>query len=61
MLQVDGLLDSEVSEGTMIEFTIDGLIVPDLQERKAFYYQIGYNEGIILEGQGSFGIPSMPR
>jgi len=58
---VDGILDSEVSEGSIIEFTIDGLIVPDLEERIVFYYQIGYNEGVILEAHGSFGMPSEPR
>jgi len=56
ILQVDGVLDSDVSEGSVIEFTLGGLIVPDLEERKVFHYQIGYNEGVILENQSSFGV-----
>mmetsp|Transcript_9296 Transcript_9296/g.8760 ORF Transcript_9296/g.8760 Transcript_9296/m.8760 type:complete len:122 (-) Transcript_9296:255-620(-) len=26
-----------------------------------YYYQIGYNDGVVLEGQGSFGMPSEPK
>jgi len=49
---VEGIIDADVVEGTIIDFTLSGFDMPYYVNRQMFYYQIGYGSGAIFEGQG---------